>query len=157
MGKHWNEGLTSSKTGEWETPQWLFDQLDAEFHFTLDPCATYENAKCAMFYTKEDDGLSRDWGGESVFMNPPYGREIVKWVKKAYEEGTEVVCLLPARTDTRWWHDYVMKAAEVRFIRGRLRFGGCKNSAPFPSAVVVFNGLLSKGFIAAKALERNSA
>ncbi len=131
----------SSATEEWSTPQEFYDQLDGEFHFTLDPCATVENAKCANFYTKEDDGLSKDWHGV-VFMNPPYGRAIKHWIKKAYEEslkGATVVCLIPARTDTSYWHEYVIGGgAEVRFIKGRLKFGGHTNSAPFPSAVVVF-------------------
>ena len=131
----------SSKTGEWETPQALFDALDAEFHFTLDPCATPENAKCGRYFTKEIDGLAQSWAGETVFMNPPYGREIGKWVRKAFEEwrrGATVVCLLPSRTDTAWWHDYCMKATEIRFIRGRVKFVGGKYAAPFPSAIVIF-------------------
>src|SRR3990167_1926524 len=122
-----NKGLYSSRTSEWETPQKLFDELNKEFHFTLDPCATKENAKCKKFYTKEDDGLSKDWLNERVFMNPPYGREIGKWVKKASEGGL-VVCLLPARTDTRWFHDYIYKKANIRFIKGRFKFGNSKNS-----------------------------
>ena len=136
-----NKSLFTSNTDEWATPQWLFDELDAAYHFTLDPCATAENAKCAKYYTKEDDGLSKDWSDEAVFMNPPYGREIGKWVQKAYEEshkGAIVVCLLPSRTDTRWFHDYVMKAQEIRFLKGRLKFVGGNNSAPFPSVIVVF-------------------
>lgn len=132
----------SSKDECWETPQSFFDKLNEEFQFTLDPCCTHETAKCKKHYTKCDDGLVQSWGGEVVFMNPPYGKEIVKWMKKAYEEcldnGALVVCLVPARTDTAWWHDYAMKG-EVRFIRGRLKFSGHKNSAPFPSAVVVFD------------------
>ena len=131
----------SSKTSEWETPQALFEALDAEFHFTLDPCATPENAKCGRYFTKEIDGLAQSWAGETVFMNPPYGREIGKWVRKAFEEwrrGATVVCLLPSRTDTAWWHDYCMKATEIRFIRGRVKFVGGKYAAPFPSAVVIF-------------------
>jgi len=134
-----NEGMYSSKTPEHATPQDFFDKLDAEFNFTLDPCATRENAKCEEYLTKADDGLQHRWWGV-VFMNPPYGREIGKWMKKAYEssqEGATVVCLVPSRTDTRWWHDYAMKG-EIRFIKGRLKFGGSKNSAPFPSAVVIF-------------------
>ena len=127
----------TSNTPEWSTPQGLFDELDKEFHFTLDPCATKGNAKCAKFYTKDDDGLSKDWSGEIVFMNPPYGREIGKWVKKISEQGG--VALLPARTDTKWFHNYIYKKADVRFIKGRLKFGGSKNSAPFPSMLVVFN------------------
>ena len=131
----------SSKTSEWETPQALFEALDAEFHFTLDPCATPENAKCGRYFTKEIGGLAQSWAGETVFMNPPYGREIGKWVRKAFEEwrrGATVVCLLPSRTDTAWWHDYCMKATEIRFIRGRVKFVGGKYAAPFPSAVVIF-------------------
>ncbi len=135
--------MFSSETDLWSTPQDFFDELNAEFHFTLDPCATRENAKCARFFTVEDDGLKQDWQGETVFCNPPYGREIGKWVKKCYEEAqkpdTIVVMLIPARTDTAWFHDYIYhKAKEIRFIRGRLKFGDAKNSAPFPSMVVVF-------------------
>jgi phage N-6-adenine-methyltransferase len=133
-------GMMSSKTGEWETPQDFFDALDAQYHFTLDPCATHENAKCHRYFTREDDGLVQSWWGERVFMNPPYGREISRWVAKAHEEsiqGALVVCLLPARTDTRWFHDYCTKG-RITFLRGRLKFGGSKDSAPFPSMVVVF-------------------
>lgn len=130
----------SSKTSDWETPQDFFDRLNSEFHFELDVCATPENAKCKRYFTPEVDGLKQKWTGV-CWMNPPYGREIGRWVKKAYEsaqEGTTVVCLLPARTDTSWWHDYCMKADEIRFIRGRLKFSGAKHPAPFPSAVVIF-------------------
>ena len=133
----------TSLSCEWSTPQWIFDKLHEEFAFTLDVCATKENAKCEFYFTKDNlgGGLFEDWVGVACWMNPPYGREIVKWVKKAYEEslkGATVICLLPARPDTRWWHDYVMKAKEIRFIKGRLKFGGAKNSAPFPSCVVIF-------------------
>ena len=127
----------SSKTDEWSTPQALFQVLNDEFRFTLDPCATKENATCPIFFTKETDGLSMDWGGHTTFMNPPYGREIGKWVKKASENPLSV-CLLPAQTDTRWFHDYIIGKAEIRFIRGRLKFGESKNSAPFPSMIVIF-------------------
>lgn len=134
--------MFSSATDLWATPQSFFDQLNNEFRFTLDPCATAENAKCRSFYTKEDDGLKQDWGGQIVFCNPPYGREIKKWVRKCYEESkkpnTVVVMLIPARTDTAYFHDYIYKKSEVRFIRGRLKFGDAKNSAPFPSMVVIF-------------------
>jgi len=134
----------SSKTIEWETPQWLFDELNAEFNFVLDVCATLDNTKCKYYYTKENNGLEGIWGG-TCWMNPPYGREIGKWVKKAYEESKKgcckVVCLLPARTDTRWFHDYIYNKAEIRFIKGRLKFGGSKNSAPFPSMLVIFEGV----------------
>ena len=136
------KGMMSSNSNEWETPQELFDELDREFHFTLDPCATKENAKCKKFYTKEDDGLSKSWEGDVVFMNQPYGRQIGHWVKKAYEESkyAKIVCVIPSRTDTAYWHDYVMKG-EIRFIRGRLYFNranGETGRAPFPSAIVVF-------------------
>ena len=134
----------SSKSNEWATPQNLFDELNDEFNFTLDPCATDENAKCSNYFTIEDDGLSKDWSNDVVFMNPPYGREIKKWVNKAYKEslnGATVVCLIPARTDTTYWHDFIFgKANDIRFLRGRLKFGKSKNSAPFPSAIVVYRG-----------------
>ncbi len=133
------KGMYSSNTPEWATPQDLFDKLNAEFNFTLDVCATKENAKCSVFYTKGDDGLSCDWSwGHICWMNPPYGREIKSWVKKASESDALVVGLLPARTDTAWFWDYVQGKAEIRFIRGRLKFGGCKNSAPFPSMIAIW-------------------
>ena len=135
-----NQGLFCSTSDLWETPQDLFDALDKEFHFTLDPCATHTNAKCESYYTEAEDGLIQSWAGV-VFMNPPYGRKIGSWVQKAFSEsmnGVTVVCLLPARTDTKWWHSYVMRASEVRFIKGRLKFSNKKQNAPFPSAVVVF-------------------
>jgi len=141
--------ITFQKSGQydWETPQAFFDELNKEFDFTLDPCCTPENAKCKKFFTEKEDGLKQSWAGERVFMNPPYGTLISKWVKKAYEEaqaGALVVCLLPARTDTRWWWDYCMKG-EICFIKGRLKFKGRNTKgelvnypATFPSAVVVF-------------------
>ena len=131
--------LGPGKTDVWATPQWLYDALHKEFGFTLDPCSDGRNAKCARFFTPTENGLLRDWGTDTVFMNPPYS-EIEAWMRKAYgaaQLGATVVCLIPARTDTAWWHDFVMKA-EIRFIRGRLKFGNAENSAPFPSAVVVF-------------------
>jgi phage N-6-adenine-methyltransferase len=134
----------SSATDEWETPQDLFDRLNKEFDLTVDVCATKENTKLPHFYTKAMDGLSYDWKnfGGRCWMNPPYGREIGKWVEKAATGGAAVVvALLPARTDTRWWHDFIQDKAEVRFIKGRLKFGGYKNSAPFPSAIVIFRPL----------------
>ncbi len=137
----------SSETPEWATPQWLFDALTKEFGFTLDPCSTHQNAKCERHYTREDNGLMRSWAGESVFMNPPYGDEISAWMAKAYGEaeyhGATVVCLIPARTDTRWWHAYAMKH-EIRLIQGRLVFGDATDSAPFPSAIVVMRPLRFK-------------
>lgn len=135
-----NPVMYSSASDNWETPQDFFDALNAEFHFTLDAAASDENAKCARYFTKEQDGLAQDWTGV-VWCNPPYGREVGRWVAKAAgsaEKGAVVVMLLPARTDTRWFHDYINGRAEVRFVKGRLKFGGAKNSAPFPSMVVVF-------------------
>ena len=138
--------MFSSKSNDWSTPQDFYNQLDAEFEFTLDPCASTSTAKCASYYTADENGLSKDWGGHTVFMNPPYGRKIGNWIQKAYEEGeksnTRVVALIPARTDTKYWHNYCMKATEIRFVKGRLKFGQSKsgNSAPFPSAVVIFSG-----------------
>jgi len=129
----------SSETDEWATPARVFREVDAEFGFTLDVCATPENAKCRRFFTRDDDGLSQPWNGV-CWMNPPYGARIGQWMEKALQEagrGTTVVCLVPSRTDTAWWHDCAAKG-EVRFLRGRLTFGNAKNSAPFPSAVVVF-------------------
>jgi phage N-6-adenine-methyltransferase len=129
----------SSESPEWETPQELFELLDAEFGFTLDVCATAGNAKCARFFTSEDDGLAQEWTGV-CWMNPPYGREIAAWIAKAHESGdagATVVCLVPARTDTDWFWDHA-RHAEVRLLHGRLRFGEASSGAPFPSAVVVF-------------------
>ena len=137
--------MFSSKTDQWATPQDFFDNLNAEFDFTLDVAADSTNHKCANYYSKEVDGLSQSWNvpaGGGVFCNPPYGREIGLWVKKAYEEslnGQLIVMLLPARTDTKWFHDYILNKAEIRFVRGRLKFGDSNNSAPFPSMVVVYN------------------
>lgn len=133
--------MFSSKTGEWETPQWLFDELYKEFHFTQDVCATEDNSKCLSYWTKKENGLNKNWDGLLCWMNPPYGREIGMWVKKASEAtGGVIVCLLPARTDTKWFHEYIYKKpnTEVRFIKGRLKFGDSKNSAPFPSMIVIF-------------------
>lgn len=131
----------SSNTDDWATPQDLFNKLDKIFSFTLDPCASDKNAKCPKYYTVDDDGLSKTWDGERVFMNPPYGREIGEWVKKASESKALVVCLVPARTDTRWWHDYVInRGGLVTYVRGRLKFGDATTSAPFPSAIVIFAG-----------------
>lgn len=129
----------SSASSEWITPQSFFDKYNSIYHFTLDVCATAENAKCEKYFTKEQDGLLQEWTGV-CWMNPVYGREIGLWMKKAYEsalEGATVVCLIPSRTDTIWFQDYAMKG-DIEFIRGRLKFSGHKNSAPFPSAVVVF-------------------
>ena len=135
----------SSQTDLWATPQKFFDELNIEFHFETDVCANIENAKCAKFYDIEQDGLKQIWKG-ICWMNPPYGRAIKHWIKKAYEsslQGATVVCLLPARTDTAWFHDYCMKG-EIRFIRGRLKFGKQQNNAPFPSMIVVFKKAVNR-------------
>lgn len=136
--------MFSSKDDKWSTPQDFFDELNAEFGFTLDPCADEFNHKCNKYYTEEDDGLLQDWQGEIVFCNPPYGKAIKDWVRKAYIEGckpnTTVVMLIPARTDTIYFHKYIYHKAEIRFLKGRLKFGKSKNSAPFPSMVVVYRG-----------------
>lgn len=136
------EVMFSSATDNWETPQDFFDKLNAEFHFDLDVCADEINHKCDKYYTKQQDGLTMPWKG-IVWCNPPYGREIWSWVRKALFAsvgGATVVMLIPARTDTKWFHDYIYKRdnVEVRFVKGRLKFGNSKNSAPFPSMVVVF-------------------
>lgn len=133
-----NRGRFTSTNSEWTTPQDLFDRLNQEFNFTLDPCATSENAKCSQYFTKQEDGLSQNWGGHRVFMNPPYGAELPKWMEKARTSGAMCVCLVPARTDTRWWHNNVEGKAKVRFIKGRLRFGGSKWNAPFASVLVIY-------------------
>ena len=133
MGKYLNAGVLSSTTDEWATPQDFFDGLNQEFGFGLDVCATAENAKCDAYYTKKQNGLAQAWHKAAAvcWMNPPYGRQIGAWMKKAYEEsqkGVTVVCLVPARTDTAWWHDYAMRGS-VRFVRGRLKFGGGAKTA----------------------------
>ena len=132
-----NKGLFTSNTDLWATPQDFFDKLDEEFHFDLDVCALPENAKCTRYFTPDIDGLKQEWTG-TVWCNPPYGRQIGKWVEKAYKSDCTVAMLLPARTDTKWFHDYIYGKAEVRFIKGRLKFGGAEQGAPFPSMVVVF-------------------
>ena len=130
----------SSRTDEWPTPDWLFSLLDQEFRFSLDPCCSDANARCARHFTRREDGLTQDWTRDVVFMNPPYGREIGQWMRKAFESaqaGATVVCLVPARTDTAWWHTYAVQG-KIRSPRGRLKFGEAAQGAPFPSAVVVF-------------------
>jgi phage N-6-adenine-methyltransferase len=150
-----NDVHFSSKSNEWVTPQDFFDRLHAEFAFTIDAAASAENSKCERFWTAEDDGLRQDWSGERVWCNPPYGREVGKWIAKAATSNAElVVMLIPARTDTKAWHEYIFGKAEVRFIPGRLKFGGgrtigtlhslvqssslVQKDAPFACAVVVF-------------------
>jgi phage N-6-adenine-methyltransferase len=135
------EVMFSSKTDLWATPQDLFDKLNEKYHFTTDVCALPENAKCDYFFTPEIDGLKMAWAGR-CWCNPPYGRTVGKWVKKAVEEVQRgvpiVVMLLPARTDTKWFHDYCLPYGKIEFLKGRLKFGGCETSAPFPSMIVVF-------------------
>jgi site-specific DNA-methyltransferase (adenine-specific) len=137
-----SEILFSSKTELWPTPQDFFDRLNNIYDFTLDPCATSENAKCPTYFTKDQDGLAQDWGTHRVFCNPPYGRVIGKWARKCYEAslgGALVVFLVPARTDTRWFHDYVIGKAHIWFQRGRLKFGDSENCAPFPSMLAIYH------------------
>ncbi len=136
-----NSGLFTSNTDLWATPKKLFDELNAIHNFTLDVCANAENTKCDKYFDIEINGLTQNWGKHVCWMNPPYGREISAWMKKAYEssrQGAKVVCLVPSRTDTNWWHDFAKKG-DIEFLRGRLKFGDQKNSAPFPSAIVIFN------------------
>jgi len=140
--------MVSSKNNEWATPQDLFDRLNDEFHFTLDVAATHENAKCRNHFTIEDDGLKQDWGQNVCWMNPPYGGNTGKWIAKAWlagRKGATVVCLIVSSTDRSYWHDYIFPYAyEIRFIRGRLKFGMATSTAPFASALVVFNGISSQ-------------
>lgn len=131
------ELMFSSKTDLWETPQELFDKYDAIYNFETDVCALPENAKCKRFFTPEMDGLKQEWSGV-CWCNPPYGRQIGKWVEKAVKSFATVVMLLPARTDTKWFHDWCLPYGKIEFLRGRLKFGGCANPAPFPSMIVIF-------------------
>lgn len=136
-----NKLMFSSNSDEWSTPEDFYEKLNKEFNFTLDPCATSENHKTTKYFTKEQDGLIQNWQGNIVFCNPPYSN-IAEWVKKCYyeslKENTIVVLLIPARTDTKYFHNYILNRSEIRFIKGRLKFGNCKNSAPFPSMVIIF-------------------
>lgn len=134
------KGIFSKKSDEWETPFDLFEEYDSVFHFTLDPCCTHENAKCKKHYTAEENGLEQSWEGEVVWCNPPYSK-CYEWCLKAFISGATVVMLLPARTDTRWFHEIVLPYAEIRFIRGRLRFNNANQNAPFPSMIAIFSPL----------------
>lgn len=140
-------GMYTSKTDVWETPIDFFKKLEQRFSFDVDVCALPENAKVANFYSPDDDGLSQDWSKyNTCWMNPPYGRVISKWIEKAYNEslnGTTVVALVPARVDTRWFHDFIYNKnnTEIEFIKGRLTFGNAKSNAPFPSMLVIFKGV----------------
>ena len=137
------KAMVSSKHNEWATQQLLFEDLDKEFSFTLDPCSTHENHKCDKYFTIEEDGLKQDWSEDIVFMNPPYGGHTGDWIKKALDEsrkGAIVVCLIVSSTDRSYWHDYIFPyASQIRFIRGRLRFGNADSTAPFASALVIFS------------------
>ena len=137
----------TSNSDEWSTPQDIFNSLDQEFHFTLDPCATDENHKTPVYFTREQNGLDVSWGGHRVFCNPPYS-QISRWVEKAYYEGckdnTVVVLLIPSRTDTQYFHNYILHRSEIRFIQGRIKFGEAKYNAPFPSMIVIFRGAVRK-------------
>lgn len=139
--------MFTSNSDEWATPTDFYDKLDEEFNFTLDACASDQNHKCDRYFTKETDGLKFAWGGETVFCNPPYS-QIAAWVKKAFYESkndnTTIVMLIPARTDTQYFHNYILHRSEIRFVKGRIKFSGSKNNAPFPSMVVVFRGPQNK-------------
>lgn len=136
-----NKLMFSSNSDEWSTPEDFYKKLNKEFNFTLDPCATDENHKTTKYFTKEQDGLSQNWQGNIIFCNTPYSN-IAEWVKKCYceslKENTTVVLLIPARTDTKYFHNYILNRSEIRFVKGRLKFGNCKNAAPFPSMVIIF-------------------
>lgn len=135
--------MNPSKNQEWSTPKWLFDQLHEEFDFELDACATASIAKCDRFFSQQEDAFMHRWA-PSTFLNPPYGSSLKRWIRKAYEEsvrGALVVMLLPARTDVEWFHRYCLcPGVEIRFLKGRVDFGGCsgRSRAPFPSMVVIF-------------------
>ena len=138
----------TSNTNEWYTPKELYNKLNEEFNFTLDPCCTEKSRKCEKYFTKKENGLIHDWSNNNVFMNPPYGNDIKYWIEKAYleslKDNTIVVALIPARTDTSYWHNFIFnKASDIRFLKGRIKFekedGTLGNSAPFPSAVIVWN------------------
>ena len=146
--KKTGNALFDTSSCEWETPDELYSKLNDEFHFTLDPCSTDENAKCEKHYTIADNGLVQDWTGETVFCNPPYGKDISAWCEKCYRHsvgGGTSVMLLPARTDTQWFHKWIYKKATIRFIEGRVKYGGSKWNAPFPSMIVIFRGRKKKG------------
>ena len=142
------DALFSRNSDEWATPEKIYAELDAEFHFDLDPCATAENSKCKRYFDKHTNGLLKNWGGCRVFCNPPYS-QIGKWVAKCFyesrQDNTLIVMLIPSRTDTKYFHNYIMHRAEIRFIKGRLKFGDLKNPAPFPSMVVIFRGANLEG------------
>jgi site-specific DNA-methyltransferase (adenine-specific) len=143
MNKNQRSVLFSSKSDNWATPQWLFDKLNKTYNFTLDPCASQDNAKCSKFYTEEDNGLTKSFQNETVFINPPYSKTY-DWVSKAYHEAfndVRSIVLVPARMDSRWFHEFCFDpfvCKSITFIRGRLKFGGSKNSAPFPSIILEF-------------------
>jgi len=143
------KAMVSSKSNEWSTPHTLFDRLNVEFGFTLDPCANNGNAKCKKYYTKRENGLSKDWSKDIVFMNPPYGGHTGDWIKKAYTEslkGATVVCLIVSSTDRSYWHDYIFPyATEIRYIKGRIKFGGMQTTAPFASAIIIFKPRVGGG------------
>ena len=135
--------LFSHASDEWATPADIYEALNAEFHFTLDPCATDQNHKCDQYFTQSENGLLQNWGGNRVFCNPPYS-DVAAWVEKAYREASKdhtlVVLLIPSRTDTKYFHDFIYQRSEIRFVRGRLKFGEAINNAPFPSMIVIFRG-----------------
>lgn len=154
--------FTSNKD-DWSTPQDFYDMLNLDWRFNLDPCASHDNHKCSKYFTIEDDGLKQSWIGYRVFMNPPYS-QTAKWIEKAYNERqlaykskkpeTVIACLIASRTDTKYWHKYVMKADLIYFVRGRLKFGNAKHCAPFPSSLVVFSSRPLENYTIIESLER---
>lgn len=136
-----NKALFSSAKEDWETPDELFEQYNRKYNFTLDVCADSKNHKCERYFTKEQDALKQNWDGERCWCNPPYGRTIGDFVKKAAESKALTVMLIPARTDTKWFHIYIYMHRPIEFIKGRIRFVGAESTAPFPSMIVIFDNL----------------
>ena len=132
--------LAAGSHTEWSTPPWFFEEIQAEFPCTLDVCATRSNAKCARYFTPDDDGLTQDWGQAVCWMNPPFDRTLPAWMAKASQSaqhGATVVCLVPASTDSQWWQQYALRG-EIRYLPRRLKFSGSRHNAPFPCALVIF-------------------
>jgi site-specific DNA-methyltransferase (adenine-specific) len=144
-----NKNRFQANSIEWETPKDFFKPINDEFEFTLDVCATKDNTKASKFFSKEDNGLSKSWSGNICWMNPPYGKDLVLWLKKAKAESENctVVSLIPARTNTKWWHEIVLKASEIRFVLGRPKFNNAKHGLPFPLALVIFKKHVNKNCI----------
>lgn len=136
-----NRGMFTSAREDWETPDELYDKYNRRYHFTVDVCADEKNHKCARYFTKDQDGLKQNWDGERCWCNPPYGKAVAEFVKKAVESKALTVMLIPARTDTMWFHTYIYMRYPVEFIKGRITFKGAKHNAPFPSMIVIVDNL----------------